>query len=500
MQVSLVYYFITLALNFFSRKIFIDYLGAEILGLNTTITNLLSFINLAELGIGAAISYSLYIPLFENDRQRIREIVSVQGWLYRRVALIVIVASAILIGFFPLLFAKESVSMWYAYATYVTMLFGSLLGYFVNYRQIVLTADQKDYKITINIKSYTVLKTILQIVAIIYLKNGYVYWLLLEIIASIIISFALNRLLRQEYSWLKTSVKEGYILRKKYSDIIVKTKQLFVHKMGGFALSQLSPLIIYALTSFTLVVIYGNYMLIIAGLAMLTNSLFNSITAGVGSLVAERNPQKTIDFFWQLAAFRFWYASIVCFAFYTLAHPFISVWVGKQYVLNQIPFILLTIYLFIAQTRVCDIFLNAYGLYKDIFAPIIEVILNVSLSILFGYFWGLSGVLMGVLISLFIIVILWKPVFLFRNAFNISSWNYFRHYLKYIIIIVCSFLFIHGFYQLFNINYYLNYFILLFVKIVSYIGCTTILFLLFEKDIKGFFLRLIKLKIKNKNG
>ena len=43
-QASLIYYFIQLLLGFFSRKVFFDYLGSEILGLNTTAANLLGFL------------------------------------------------------------------------------------------------------------------------------------------------------------------------------------------------------------------------------------------------------------------------------------------------------------------------------------------------------------------------------------------------------------------------------------------------------------------------
>ena len=64
---ALVFYFINLILQFFSRKIFLDYLGAEVLGLNTTATNLLQFLNLAELGVGAAIACTLYKPLAEKE-------------------------------------------------------------------------------------------------------------------------------------------------------------------------------------------------------------------------------------------------------------------------------------------------------------------------------------------------------------------------------------------------------------------------------------------------
>ena len=60
-QASLIYYFIQLLLGFFSRKVFFDYLGSEILGLNTTAANLLGFLNLAELGIGMSVGYFLYM-------------------------------------------------------------------------------------------------------------------------------------------------------------------------------------------------------------------------------------------------------------------------------------------------------------------------------------------------------------------------------------------------------------------------------------------------------
>ena len=72
-SVALVFYFINLILQFFSRKLFLDYLGAEVLGLNTTATNLLQFLNLAELGVGSAISCTLYKPLAEKDANAINE-------------------------------------------------------------------------------------------------------------------------------------------------------------------------------------------------------------------------------------------------------------------------------------------------------------------------------------------------------------------------------------------------------------------------------------------
>ena len=55
-EVNLIFYFLTLFLAFFSRKIFLDCLGTEFIGLTGTLGNILGYLNLAEFGI-SAISY-----------------------------------------------------------------------------------------------------------------------------------------------------------------------------------------------------------------------------------------------------------------------------------------------------------------------------------------------------------------------------------------------------------------------------------------------------------
>lgn len=229
-KVALAFYFINLVLQFFSRKVFLDYLGAEVLGLNTTAQNLIGFLNLAELGIGGAVAFTLYKPIFESDTQAINEIVSVQGWLYRRVAYIVIAGACVLMCFFPLIFEKAEVPMWYTYGSFIVLLFSALLGYFFNYKQIVLTADQKEYKITLNIQGVKVIKVLVQIAAITCLANGYVYWLVLEFLMAIATTVIINYVLHREYPWLCPQVRLGGQLRKKHTEIIKKIKQIFFTK------------------------------------------------------------------------------------------------------------------------------------------------------------------------------------------------------------------------------------------------------------------------------
>ena len=89
-EVNLLFFFLSLFFAFISRRIFLNCLGAEFIGLTGTLGNILGYLNLAELGIGSCISYFLYKPLQSNDRESINEIMSVFGYLYRCIGYIMI--------------------------------------------------------------------------------------------------------------------------------------------------------------------------------------------------------------------------------------------------------------------------------------------------------------------------------------------------------------------------------------------------------------------------
>jgi hypothetical protein len=152
---------------------------------------------------------------------------------------------------------------------------------------------------------------------------------------------------------------------------------------------------------------------------------------------------------------------------------------------------LLTFFLFINQSRICDIFLAAYGLYRDIWAPVIEAGLNIGLSIGLGYVWGISGILTGVIISLIIIVVIWKPFFLFRSAFAVSPVYYFRRYLKIIGIITVSLAIFYMFDRWFAVKHIHHEGALLGFRLIFYATCSLSLFLFFEKKTAGVFCRMI---------
>lgn len=435
MRVALLFYLLNLILQFFFRKIFIDYLGTEVLGLNTTAMNLLQFLNIAELGVGAAVSYSLYKPLAVNDQQNINEIISVQGYLYNRIGFLILISGLVLMLFFPLIFAEMKLPLWYAYSTFGVLFLSSLTSYFFTYQQILLVSDQKEYKLNYILQGVKLFKVLFQLLSVYYLTNGYYWWILWEFVAILTVVFGIKYTVKKEYPWLNTNIKNGKLLLDKHSEITLKTKQLFAHKLAAFVLNESTPLIVFAFTSLSFIAIYGNYLLVIAGTTALLAALFNSVNAGVGNLVSENNLLKIELVFEELFTIRFFLAVVSCYSVYKLTPIFVTFWVGSKFVLDTSTLILLVVLMFINITRLTvDSFLNAYGLFKDIAAPIVELVINVSFSILLGKIYGINGVLIGVILSMFLIVVCWKPFFLFSKGLKTNFKKYFIMYLKQIII------------------------------------------------------------------
>lgn len=433
--VAMVMVLLNLGLQFFSRKVFLDYLGTDILGLNTTATNLLQFLNLAELGIGNAVVFALFKPLAEKDHEATNEIMAIMGWLYKRIGLFIIIGAVILSFFFPLIFKKITLPIWYAYASFGVLLFSGLLSYFVTYRQIILTADQRDYKIQYSYRLVMMIKTGCQMVAVYYLAHGYVWWLVLEAIFAVVSALTITRTVNHTYPFLKKIQVTSQMIRSKYSTLVLKIKQLFFHRIGTFVLTQTSPLIIYAYTTLTMVALYGNYMLIINGIIMLLNAVFNSMGAGVGNLIASSDLQKSMKVFRELFSIRFVVILSLCLCVYYIVPEFIVLWIGKEYLLSNFTLLLMIGIFYIMTSRLTvDAFINGFGLFGDIWSPVVEGALNIGLSILLGAFFQLNGIIGGVLISLVVTMLIWKPYYLFTRELKGYLGVYIKDYLKHLLV------------------------------------------------------------------
>lgn len=438
-RVNLIFYFITLALSFFSRKIFLDCLGADFVGLSGTLTNILGFLALAEMGVGTAVSYHLYKPLQCGDKTKIEELVSVIGYLYRKIGIFIALAGIVISAFIPLIFKESGFDFRLIYFAFYAILASSLFSYFINYRQIILSADQRGYVVTAYLQGAACVKILLQM-AVAYYWGNYYAWILLEVLFGLASCIILNWKIRRTYPWLNASVAKGGQAFPQHRNIVTYTKQIFVHKIKDFLLFQSDQILVFAFVSLKMVAYYGNYTLITTKLTQLFNTFMGSVWASVGNLVAEGDREKTFRVFWEIQSVYYLIAGFVVFSVYHFIDPFISIWLGAEYILDHTILVLLMINIFIMLSRnAVDMFNNAHGHYADTWSAWAEGITNIGVTLACAPFWGIAGILTGKIVSLFFFVVLWKPYYLFHSGHHLPIKIYWSNILRYLCILTICF-------------------------------------------------------------
>lgn len=433
-KVGMLFYVLSLFLAFFSRKIFLDCLGAEFIGLTGMLMNIMSFLSVAELGIGTSIVYFLYKPLQEDNHEKINEVMSMLAFLYRCIGFIIGGIGLIVSLFFPWWFGHLGTGLPLVYFAFFSFLASSVAGYVFNYKQLLVGANQKQYLVNAYFQTIAIVQSIVQIILAYYYRNLWL-WVVVGLIFTIIGIIVFNIRIRQLYPWLHINLKEGRQNLKRYPEVLRKTRQIFVQRIKDFILYRSDEILVGAFVSVVQVAFYGNYTIITSKLNFLVNILSDGMNAGIGNLVAEGNDQNTMKVFWELTAVRFLIVGIVVFGLLLFLQPFVTCWFGREYRLNDIIVYLLIFNIFIFLSRgVVEMYISAHGLFSDVWTAWAELIANITITLCLAPFFGIVGILLGKIISVFFIAMFWKPYFLFTKGLQKSVTVYWRGMLPYYLI------------------------------------------------------------------
>ena len=150
--------------------------------------------------------------------------------------------------------------------------------------------------------------------------------------------------------------------------------------------------------------------------------------------------QRELRVFWELTSVRFIVGGVIVFGVYNFLEPFVSLWLGERYILDHWILVLLMVNVFIMQTRgAVDMFNGAFGHYSDVWAAWVEGILNVAVTLISAPYLGICGILLGKIVSLLIIVVIWKPIYLFRDGFKLPLSYFWKNILRYYVCFALAF-------------------------------------------------------------
>lgn len=280
---------ITTLLGFISRTVFINTLGVTYLGVNGLMISVLSMLSLAELGVGTAITFSLYKPLAEKDTEKVNALMAFYKKFYRIIGLIIF-ALGLLFMLFLKYIVKDAHGISNLYLIYFIFLVDTSYTYFFSYKRTLITADQKAYLLVPFTTGFYSLMIGARIAVLILFQN-YIIYLLIQLIVGLAENILINRYIDRKYTFLKDK-SEQRIPKSEMVVITKNVKAMFLHKLGDYAVNGTDNIIISAFVSVTVVGLYSNYLLVITAVNTFLLLIFDSATASFGNLIAQETRGK----------------------------------------------------------------------------------------------------------------------------------------------------------------------------------------------------------------
>lgn len=427
MKINFIFFIINIIISFIARSVFIKVLGADITGLNSLYLSLIGLLNVAELGVGTAVGYSLYEPLSKRDFSKIEDIMSLFKYYYNNIAKIIL-GLGIILSLFLSFLIKGQIDLKLAYIYYFMYLLNCVISYFFTYKQTLIIADQKQYKISFVLNLVKIIKVVSQTLVILVTKSFFI-WIVLDILFNLLGMKLANNKIDKEYECkLEWNKKKSIKIIKSENLMIGKNiRNVFFHKIGGFVVLQTDSILISIFSTLKETAIYANYMMIINSLTGLLSTALGSVLPSIGNLIVEESNEKSYKIFKILYLLDNLIAIFICTVTFEIINEFIVFWVGKEYLFSTGIILVMVINLYIQITRgTIDRFKDCFGIYWDINAPIVESIINLIVSILLASRLGIIGIFIGTLISNILIIIFWKPYILFKEGFKKNSIVFFR--------------------------------------------------------------------------
>lgn len=411
-----------LLISFILRMVFVRSLGKDYLGIDSLFVSIVSMLSLAELGVGSAINYSLYRPISENNVERIKSLMFFYKNIYKKIGIAIFVIG---ISITPIIIKSAEGNINNVGIYFILFVVNSSISYFYSYKKTLVIADQHRHITIIYRYSFYFIMVLIQLIILLVWKNYFLY-LVIMLIFTFLENFFMSKKADQLYPYLKE--KDVNPLDKNIKKEILKnTYAMSFHKIGGVVVNSTDNIVITKFLGLSVVGMYSNYLLITNSLNMIFGQIFSSIIASIGNLGVEESEERVETTFNAVFFYCFFIVSFSTVMLYILLNPFIRIWVGSSYILNNTIVIFICINFFIVQIRRAVLtFRDALGLYWfDRYKPIIESVLNIFLSVFFVQMLGLSGVLIGTILSMVLTSVWIEPYILYKHAFNKKPYRYF---------------------------------------------------------------------------
>lgn len=424
---------VTVALSFITRTCLIKYLGIEAVSINGLFTQVITALSLAELGVGSAIVYNLYKPLSEGDHQKVSQLMNLFKTAYRFIALATLVIGVGLTPWIQLFIKDLSYDISYIRVIYLMFVFQSAVSYLFSYKIALLEADQNAYIVTRISTIFRIAGTVLILVILVATKQ-YIVFLGTQILLVIATNAYASHVVNRNYPYLE---KNDRLPKEERTKVFGNIRNIFVKQFAGRVVDSTDNILISTLVSTLLVGYYSNYLVVIGVFRQLADKMMAAAVASMGNLfVTERTESKEATLT-RLTFIFYVFASIASVGVFACIQPFITLWLGKEYLLDYSVVAILCLLLVTEITyKPLSSAMHLSGFFvigRNI--SFVSALVNLVVSIVLGKKIGLIGIFVGTMCT-YTIEIIAKTHYLFKLYFIKNSFRYVCFWLRMLLVYI----------------------------------------------------------------
>lgn len=422
--------------NFIIKTLFIRCLGAQYTGISSLFTDILMLLSFAELGIGSAITFALYKPVADNNQTHISKIMNFYRIAYQKVAISVFCGGIILIPFLKYIVKDVPDISENIYLLYFLYVLNTSTTYILSYRAAIFEAKQKRAIVSQIEIIVMFLRLLLEGIVLLTLKK-FILYLLIEIFLNIFQNYIIYKLSNKEYDYKN---KKVHIDSKEKKKMLSDIGALAMYQIAFVVLSSTDSIIVSSMINTETVGFLSCYKMIFNQIISFLQQFIYGGSASVGNLVTEENIKSEFNLFCDLNFLFFAMSNFCCCCLFVLCESFISIWVGKEYLLGYAVVGILTLDFFLSiMLQVVTMFRTANGIFiQGRFRPVIMALINVILSFVLVIPYGVAGVLFATIISKCLTEIWYDPWLIYRLVFKAPVKYYYYRVIMYLLSVLLT--------------------------------------------------------------
>lgn len=399
MAIQLIANIIIPLIGFFRIRLLVLNYGSEMNGVVQIFTQLMSFLQLTQMGFGTSFIVSLYKPIAENDIKKVNAIYNANAYFQRIVALVMFILACGSFLYLPLFLQEEVIPLKEAVILFICFSLPYITYQLCNAKLMVIRAMQQEYKFYRVSESMSCLRLLISLV-LIQTVDFYTYLIidsLLFLLAYTLGFWSVHRAIKPMISVTKEKDKSPVKLAKYV--VFQNITTMVTQNTDNLVISH------YLVYGEALVSVYNSYLYVVNTIDTVCSALVMSLVGSFGNLLASKEAYVSYTFK-QITMTVGFCASVICTSVFFGIKDFVLLWMegaDRSYDLGIWAALLFSLLLFYRILRLpFELVLSSKNLFRKTTPGfILTSIVNLTLSIILVQKIGVLGALIGTVVAFY---------------------------------------------------------------------------------------------------